>query len=161
LSFTTSDIVATPIQEFNREELNMFGKKQDLNDPMKALDKADKTLNSGLTGALTKGFMGKDFVNKMNQSIDMGKSAIGDMQQSQLLAQTGMDATAEVLSIQDTGVLVNYNPVVVLQLKVTPTYGAGFETTGQSMVSKIAIPRIGDKIKIKYNPANPTQILVM
>ena len=90
----------------------MFGKKkdQDTNDPMKALDKADKTLNSGLTGALTKGFMGKDFVNKMNQSIDMGKGAIGDMQQAQLLAQTGTDATAEVLSIQDTGMLVNYNP---------------------------------------------------
>ena len=141
----------------------MFGKKKDQNtdDPMKALDKADKTLNSGLTGALTKGFMGKDFVNKMNQSIDMGKNAIGGMQQSQLLAQTGLDATAEVLSIQDTGTLINFNPVVVLQLKVTPQFGAGFETIGQSMVSKIAIPRVGDKIKIKYNPADPTQILVM
>ena len=141
----------------------MFGKKkdQDTNDPMKALEKADKTLNSGLTGALTKGFMGKDFVNKMNQSIDMGKGAVGDMQQAQLLAQTGTDATAEVLSITDTGMLINYNPVVVLQLKVTPAVGVGFATAGQSMVSKIAIPRVGDTIKIKYNPANPAQFVVV
>jgi hypothetical protein len=141
----------------------MFGKKkdQDMNDPKQALDKADKTLNSGLTGALTRGFMGKDFVNKMNQSIDMGRGAINNVEQSQLLAQTGLDATADVLAIQDTGTLINYNPVVLLTLNVTPAMGAAFQTTAQSMVSKIAIPRVGDKIKIKYNPADPSQILVM
>jgi hypothetical protein len=54
------------------------------------------------------------------------------------------------------------NPVVVLKLKVMPMVGGmEFETTGQSMVSKIAIPRVGDKIKIKYNPADPSQIVVM
>ena len=45
-----------------------FGKsKEDEKDPKKALDNAEKTLNTGLTGMLTKGFMGKDFVNKMNK----------------------------------------------------------------------------------------------
>jgi hypothetical protein len=32
---------------------------------------------------------------------------------------------------------------------------------GQDMVSKIAIPRKGDTIKIKYNPADPKQFVVM
>jgi hypothetical protein len=137
-----------------------FGKKIE-KDPQKALENAEKTLNTGLTGALTKGFMGKDFVNQMNQSIDMGKGALNGVQQAQMLAQSGMDATAEVLSIEDTGMMVNYNPVVRLKLKVEPAFGAGFETTGQSMVSKIAVPRMGDKIKIKYNPADPTQIVVV
>jgi hypothetical protein len=137
-----------------------FGKKIE-QDPKKALENAEKTINTGFTGAVTKAFMGKDFMNQMNQSIDMGKNAINNMEMAQNLAMTGMEAAAEVLSIEDTGALVNFNPVVRLKLKVEPVYGAGFETTGQSMVSKIAIPRVGDKIKIKYNPADPTQLVVV
>ena len=138
----------------------MFGRKIE-KDPQKALDNAKKTMNSGLTGGITKAFMGKDFVNDMNNAMDKGQAAL-DMQKSgQWIAQSGMDATAEVLSIQDTGSLINMNPVVILQLKVQPVVGAEFTTTAQTMVSKIAIPRVGDKIKIKYNPANPSQLAVI
>jgi hypothetical protein len=137
-----------------------FGKKVE-KDPQKALENAEKTLNTGITGALTKGFMGKDFVNQMNQSISMGKGAMENVQMAQILAQSGMEGSAEVLAIEDTGALVNYNPVVKLTLKVAPAYGTAFETTGQSMVSKIAIPRVGDKIKIKYNPNDTTQFVVV
>jgi len=138
----------------------MFGRKIE-KDPQKALDQGKKTLNSGLTGGLTKAFMGKDFVDDMNNAMNKGQAAL-DMQKSGAwIAQAGMDATAEVLSIQDTGSLINMNPVVVLQLKVQPTVGAEFTTTAQTMVSKIAIPRVGDKIKIKYNPADPSQIAVL
>ena len=138
----------------------MFGRKIE-KDPQKALDNAKKTMNSGLTGGLTKAFMGKDFVDDMNNAMNKGQAAL-DMQKSgQWIAQAGMDATAEVLSIQDTGSLINMNPVVILKLKVQPAMGAGFETTAQTMVSKIAIPRVGDTIKIKYNPADPTQVAVV
>ena len=138
----------------------MFGRKIE-KDPQKALDNAKKTMNSGLTGGLTKAFMGKDFVDEMNNAMNKGQAAL-DMQKSgQWIAQTGMDATAEVLSIQDTGSLINMNPVVILKLKVQPAMGAGFETTTQTMVSKIAVPRVGDTIKIKYNPADPTQVAVV
>jgi hypothetical protein len=142
----------------------MFANKKgnDMDDAKKGLDKADKTLNKGLTGALTRGFMGKDFVNKMNEGLDAGRSAIAGVEQSQWLAQAGMDATAEVLSIEDTGTLINLNPVVRMKLKVEPVYGLpAFETIGQTAVSKIAIPRVGDKIKIKYNPADPSQIVAV
>ena len=118
-------------------------------------------MTDGLTGGLTKAFMGKDFVDDMNNAMNKGQAAL-DMQKSgQWIAQTGMDATAEVLSIQDTGSLINMNPVVILKLKVQPAMGAGFETTTQTMVSKIAVPRVGDTIKIKYNPADPTQVAVV
>ena len=138
----------------------MFGRKIE-KDPQKALDQGKKTLNTGLTGGLTKAFMGKDFVNDMNNAMDRGQAAL-DMQKSGAwIAQAGMDATAQVVSIQDTGSLINMNPVVVLQLKVQPAMGAAFETTAQTVVSKIAIPRVGDTIKIKYNPADPSQIAVV
>jgi len=137
-----------------------FGKKAE-EDPQKALDIAKKSLNSGLTGGLTKTFMGKDFVDKMNTTMDKGQAALDGVQQQQWLAQNGADASAVVVSVTDTGATVNMNPVVVLQLKVTTAAGVPFDLTTQTMVSRIAVPRAGDAIKIKYNPANPQQILVV
>jgi len=137
-----------------------LGKKPE-KDPQKALDNAKKTLNSGITGGLTKAFMGKDFVNDMNATMDQGQAAIDGINQQQWLAQNGLDASADVLMVQDTGATVNMNPVVLLQMKVTPAAGAPFDVTTQTMVSRIAVPRVGDKIKIKYNPANPQQVVVL
>jgi hypothetical protein len=137
-----------------------FGKKVE-KDPQKALDNARGSLNNGLVGGLTKAFMGTDFVDKMNSTMDQGQSAIDSVAQGQWLAQAGLDATADVLSIADTGKLINFNPVVMLALNVQPAMGAGFQTAGETLVSKIAIPRVGDKIKIKYNPAAPTQFVVV
>ena len=137
-----------------------FGKKVE-KDPQKALDNAKKTMNSGITGGLTKAFMGKDFVNDMNSAMKQGQAALDGLQQQQWLAQNGLEATAEVVMVQDTGSTVNMNPVVVIQMKVTPAAGAPFDLTTQTMVSRIAVPRSGDKIKIKYNPANPQQVAVL
>jgi len=138
-----------------------FGKKDEDEDPQKALEKGRKVLNSGVSGGLTKAFMGKGFVDKMNNAMDKGQDAL-DMQKSGYwLAQSGMEGTAEVVSIEDTGKLVNFNPIVKLQLKVQTVMGTAFEATGESMVSKIAIPRKGDTVKIKYNPADTSQFVVM
>jgi hypothetical protein len=136
-----------------------FGKKVE-KDPQKALDNAKKTVNNGLMGGLTKAFMGKEFVNDMNSAMDQGQAALDGLQQQQWLAQNGLEATAEVVTVTDTGATVNMNPVVVIQMKVTPTAGAPFDVTAQTMVSRIAVPRAGDKIKIKYNPANPMQVAI-
>ena len=137
-----------------------FGKKVD-KDPQKALDNAKKTMNSGITGGLTKAFMGKDFVNDMNSAMNQGQAALDGLQQQQWLAQNGLDATADVVMVTDTGATVNMNPVVLIQMQVTPVAGAPFDVTTQTMVSRIAVPRAGDKIKIKYNPANPQQVAVL
>lgn len=131
--------------------------KEAQNDPKKAIDQADKTLNSGMTGFLTKTFMGKEFTNQMNQGLDKAKQAMDYNN----VSQTGMGATAEVITIEDTGTLVNYNPVVKMKLNVQPQFGVAFETIAEAMVSKIAVPRVGDKINIKYNPVNTSEIVVI
>ena len=100
-------------------------------------------------------------MDKANSGINMANQALDSNALTQQLAQTGVDATAEVVSIQDTGATVNMNPVVVLVLKVAPAAGAEFQTAGQVIVSRLAIPRAGDKIKIKYNPANNTQFVIV
>jgi len=136
-----------------------FNKNQD--DPKKALENAGNVVNKGLMGGLTKAFMGQGFVDKMNSAIDQGQAAIDNVSQMNWVAQNGLDASAEVLAVADTGATVNMNPVVELRLMVTPTAGAGFETTARTMVSRIAVPRKGDKLTIRYNPIDATQIFVL
>ena len=136
--------------------------KKSESDPKKALENADKVLNSGLTGALTKGFMGKDFVDKMNSTLDKGQAAISGVEQAQWLAQNGLEATAEVIGVQDTGATVNNNPVVMLQLKLTSSVGRNLipadKPWSHGSPCRLAT---GDKIKIKYNPADPTQLTIL
>jgi hypothetical protein len=137
-----------------------FGKKGK-KDPKEALEDANKAINKGLTGGLTRAFMGKDFVDQANQAMNMANQTLDQGALAQQLAQTGADATAEVISIQDTGATVNMNPVVVLTLKVKPDKGDEFQTAGQLMVTRLNIPRPGDKIKIKYNPDNTAQFTIV
>lgn len=94
----------------------MFGMnkkiKEAQKDPEKALDNADKTLNKGLTGFMTKTFMGKDFVEDMNKSMQAGRDALEMQKQYQNPDLSGLPATAEILSMQDTGKMINikYSP---------------------------------------------------
>src|SRR5512140_3415314 len=134
-----------------------FVKKNMDKSPEEALNDGRKTINSGITGGLTKAFMGQEFVDKMNNAMDQGQAALDMQKNGNMLAMTGVEGSAEVVAIEDTGTLINMNPVVKLTLKVTPSVPglAPFETTGNSVVSRIAIPRKGDTIKIKYNFANP------
>lgn len=133
-----------------------FGNKNE-DDPQKALDKGRNVVNKGLMGGLTKAFMGQNFVDKANAAMDMGQQALN----SQAVAQTRLEAMAEVLSIADTGTTINDNPIVLLTLKAITPMNTTFNITAQTPVSRIAIPRVGDKIKIKYNPADPSQIAVL
>jgi len=138
----------------------MFGKKIE-KDPQKALDQANKTLNNPLLKGVTKAFLGKDFVDQTDNALAQAQAGINMANASQQMAQMGLDATADVVAIEDTGALINFNPVVKLTLKVQPAYGPAFDVTGQTMVSKIAIPRVGDKIRIKYSPTDPSQFTVV
>jgi hypothetical protein len=137
-----------------------FNKKQE-EDPQKALDNARNVVNNGLMGGITKAFMGQGFVDKMNNAMDQGQAAMDGMHQMNWVAQYGMDATAEVLSVMDTGATINMDPVVEMKMMITTPMGMTFETTARTMVSRIAVPRMGDKVKIKYNPSDPSQIAVM
>lgn len=135
-------------------------KKAETN-PAGAIEDHKKSLNSGVTGLLTKTFMGKDFVNRINGAMDMGQNALAGQQERLKLIQTGLDGTADVLSVQDTGGTVNGNPIVMIHMTVSPSSGAPYDVNIQTMVSRIAVPRVGDKVKIKYAPENPQQVAIV
>jgi len=139
----------------------MFNFNKSQEDPQKAVENARNAVNKGLTGGLTRAFIGQGFVDKMNAAMDQGQSAIDHVHQMNWVAQNGLEASADVLSVADTGATVNMNPVVEMKLHVIPATGAAFEATARTMVSRIAVPRKGDRINIKYNPADVSQIFVM
>ena len=77
------------------------------------------------------------------------------------LAQTGLPASAQVLAVQQTGVMVNYNPEVLATLQVThPHTGAAYQVQAKSVVPQIAIPQIqpGAHIQVRINPTNPMDV---
>jgi len=82
-------------------------------------------------------------------------------QASQQIASTGADADAVVMSVTDSGMTQNTNIGVVLVLNVTTAQGQTFQTAGNAMVPRINVPRVGDKVKIKYNPANPSVFAIV
>ncbi|MGH8777888.1 hypothetical protein [Paraburkholderia sp.] len=130
-------------------------------DPVGAMEDHKKSLNSGLTGLMTKTFMGKGFVDKMNGVMDMGQNALAGQQERLKLIQTGLDGTADILSVQDTGATVNDSPVVVIHMTVSPANGTPYDVNIQTMVSRIAVPRVGDKVKVKYAAEDPQQVAIL
>lgn len=69
------------------------------------------------------------------------------------LAEAGVDAQAQILSVQDTGMTINDNPRVKLTMAVSPSDGsAAFEVSTKVTVSRVAIPRAGDMFAVRYDP---------
>lgn len=104
----------------------------------------------GFYGRATRAFMGSENFAEVQQSIGAYKSG-GEVQQ--LLAAGIPTVPAVVVSISDTGKLVNFDPVV--DLVVQPTGTAGGQVTLRTLVSKLRIPRAGDQVLLLADPANP------
>ena len=132
-----------------------------MSDARTGLDKADKALNKGVTGWLTKSFMGKEFTNTMNETLAEGKSQLDLVERHAALKMSGNEYSATLLSIADTGGMVNYDPIVQVQLSATPQVGASFTIDATTIVSKISVPRVGDMFRIRFNPSEPDVVVII
>ncbi len=103
----------------------------------------------GFYGRTTRAFLGESDFAKVRQSIGAYNSGL-DVQQ--LLAAGAETIPATVVSIGDTGKLVNFDPVVDLVLQPP---GAADRFTLQTIVSKLRIPRPGDQVLLIADPARP------
>lgn len=75
------------------------------------------------------------------------------MGQAELL-YAGRRAPAVVLDVEDTGVTVNNDPRVRLRLRVEPEGDEPFEAERKVVVSRLAIPRVGERLEVAYDPAD-------
>lgn len=89
------------------------------------------------------------------------KKIVGiDDEKRERLMKTGVSATGKITKVEDTRVTVNKNPKVRLFVKVTPASGEPFDAVIEMIVSRVQIPRVGDNVKIWYDPKNRDEIIV-
>ncbi|MDX3572618.1 hypothetical protein [Streptomyces sp. ID05-47C] len=106
----------------------------------------------GFYGRITRATLGGEDYAKLQQSIGAYNSGATVQQ---LLAMGVPTTTAVVVSISDTGRLVNFDPVVDLVLQLTGAGATVDPITLQTIVSKLRIPRPGDQVLLIADPANP------
>lgn len=75
----------------------------------------------------------------------------------QRLLSNGIPAVGTVLAIADTGVMINNNPRVRLRFRIEPQNGVmpPYEATKTATVSRVAIPRVGDRYPVWIDPDDP------
>ncbi|MEC0242346.1 hypothetical protein P4H66_21290 [Paenibacillus dokdonensis] len=133
--------------------MGWFGKKKNQQD---ALEQADQMLNKGLSGMMMKGFVPKQHRDAINQGLEQARQA-----QMAAGGSVSVTATATVLSIRDTGKLINFDPIVILELDITESDGSRYQKTLETLVSKLQIPRVGEHVGLGQHPANPTEFIYM
>ena len=72
-------------------------------------------------------------------------------QVAQRLMLHGDHAMGEILAVRDTGVTINNNPRVHLQIEVRPSTGEPFRAEKTITVSRLAIPRPGDQVQVWWD----------
>ncbi|MFK4272527.1 hypothetical protein [Streptomyces milbemycinicus] len=124
--------------------------KRGKNREVRAAEIADQVADGkGFYGRATRAFLGKEDFAKVQQTIGAYKSG---QDVRQLLAMGAPTIRAVVVSIGDTGRLVNFDPVVDLVLQPS---GTTDRITLQTVVSKLRIPRTGDQVLLIADPARP------
>jgi hypothetical protein len=72
------------------------------------------------------------------------------------LVATGSRAVGVVLAVQDTGMTMNDNPRIRMTFRIEPLDGsAAFDAEKTKVVSRVQIPRAGDRYPVWYDPADP------
>ena len=124
-----------------------------------------KTLNNQAKDLREQYPVDQQIANAQN-SMAQANAMMAQMAQGSMAATnamtTGVDAVATVTAAQQTGAMMNYNPVVELQLLVTMPNGVPMPVTRQEMVMQIHLSRCqpGQRLKVKVNPANPNELWI-
>ena len=78
--------------------------------------------------------------------------------QAERLVAEGRKGIATVTAVRDTGLTVNNDPRVELTLSIEPEDGgAAFEASRKMIVSRLEIPRVGDRYDVSYDPEDRTR----
>jgi hypothetical protein len=74
--------------------------------------------------------------------------------------KNGVPAQARILSVQQTGVMVNDQPQVAFRLEVYPPVGSPYQTTFNAIIPIVHIPQFqpGAEVPVKIHPTNPMKV---
>ncbi len=77
-------------------------------------------------------------------------------QKAEDLMANGSKGAGTVVSVRDTGTTINDNPRVEMVFRVEPLDGGpAFDLTKKTTVSRVEIPRQGDRYPVWYDPQDP------
>ena len=78
------------------------------------------------------------------------------------IAATGLDATATVADVRQSGALVNYQPMVEIDLTVMAPGSPPYPATVSQVVQQVhlAFLQPGSTLRVKVDPANPATIWI-
>lgn len=102
----------------------------------------------GFYGRMTKAFVGAEDFGRIQGAIGAANNGI-DVQA--MIAAGVPTVPATVVSIQDTGQLVNYDPIVDLVVQLADERRIAL----QPLVSKLHIPRAGEAVRLIADPRLP------
>jgi hypothetical protein len=85
------------------------------------------------------------------EAIDDGYAGWSALKQAEL-AHAGRRASAVLVGVEDTGWTINENPRVNVRLRVEPEGEPPFEVERKLTVSRVRIPRAGERVEVFYDP---------
>jgi hypothetical protein len=130
----------------------LFGRKKEDRTEKAMRQAEDIAAGKGLTGKLMKGFMGAENAAQLGAAVGTARQA---QEAAALQAQGLPTINATVVQLADTGQLINFDPVVV----IVATLENGQQINFQTLVSKLQIPRPGDRILVMQHPQQPGQFI--
>ncbi|MEU9332730.1 hypothetical protein AB0D49_06120 [Streptomyces sp. NPDC048290] len=129
--------------------MGIFGKRG-RNREQQAAEIAEQVASGkGFYGRSARAFLGREDFARVQQSLGTYRSG-QDVQR--LLAAGAHTVPAIVVSLADTGQLINHDPVVDL---VVHPHGAPAPITLRTIVSKLRVPRPGDQVFLIADPDQP------
>ncbi|MSP23709.1 MAG: hypothetical protein EXR75_00805 [Myxococcales bacterium] len=113
-----------------------------------------------ITGGVLVGtavFMLPQFVRMMGSSTAM----VDALHAKDQLVMTGMPMMARVISVQQTGVMINMNPQVRAQLEIQGPQGP-YQVQSLAVIPQMNIPQFqpGAMVNVRVNPGNPHDVAV-
>ena len=90
-----------------------------------------------------------------------GRIFRGSGKREQEILLNGYPGKATIVGLEDTGWTINDNPMVKMTLSIVPEMGSVFEVQVKATVSRVAIPRVGDSFPVKYDPNDPSKVVIV
>jgi flagellar capping protein FliD len=77
-------------------------------------------------------------------------------------AVTGVDATAVIVEVRQGGAMINYQPMIEVDLTVMPEGLPPYPVTVKQVASMVQLPqvRVGAIVHVKVDPNNPSAVWI-
>jgi hypothetical protein len=121
---------------------------------------------SGVMTAITGGILigvALRVLPQFSSTLGQASAMVDGFAAKERLAQTGVPARGRLLSVQQTGRLVNYNPEIQALVEIQHPALGTYQIQATSIVPQIAIPRAqpGAEVQVRVNPQNPHDVALV